>query len=184
MKNHYLISALSFLIIVLFNSCFYKKSDTSNHELEFIKKTERINQNIICREIGNILFLKDSIFLNQKKMVLLLTMSSDCAGCREKGYKFVSRINEICKGNLAFVVGMGLNEEFEKRSNGLPGKIYQDERSTIKQKLKLFHTPSLVLIDRYGKVDHVLSIFPYDDVKGYNEAEKFNEFLMAVLALN
>lgn len=181
MKIHYLI-AIVFLLFGM--SCIYKIKDTSNHKLEFIKKTERINHNMVCKEIGDLSFLKDSIFLNQRKKVLLLTMSSDCAGCREKGYEFVSRINEICKENVAIIIGTGINEGYEKRSNGLFTKMYQDERSIIKQKINLFHTPSLVLVSKNGTVDRILSIFPYDEVEGYNEAEKFDDFLMAILALN
>lgn len=183
MKMRHPISIALFFLITLFDSCAHQKDDKSKHKLEFITKAERINQNVLSKHIDNLSILEDSIFLSHGKIVLFLTIQADCSGCRRKGYQYVSRINETCKKRIAFTVGTGLNEGFEKRDNGLVGKIYQDEKSAIKQKLNLFHTPSLVLIDRGGEVNKVLSIYPYEDVEGYNEAEKFEEFLKAVTAL-
>lgn len=183
MRNRYLTFIAFFLLVALFSSCLHQKEDKSNYKLKFIRKTERINQNSSGKQLDNLSFLDDSTFLNHDKIVLLITANTDCTGCRTKGYRFVSRINETFNIKVAFIVGTGLYESFEKRYNMLIGKIYRDEKSILKQKLNLFHTPSLVLIDKNDRVDCVLSIFPYDNVDGYDEAEKFNEFIEAVIRL-
>lgn len=171
------------LIILLLGSCLPKKVNKSNHEIQFIRKTETINQNILGKKLNSLnLILGDSIILNEK-IVLLITVGSDCSGCRTKGYQFITSINNIYKNKTAFVIGTGLGMGSEKKNNSLNDKLYIDELSIIKQELNLFHTPSVVLLDKNGIVDKILGIFPYDDVEGYNEEKKFDEFLEAVLAL-
>jgi len=183
MRNFIFIHITLFLIIITFISCTYKKQNKDNYRIEFIKKAEGMNQNVLGKQLNSpIKILGDSIF-NKKKVVLLITVGSDCSGCREKGYQFISRINDSNNKRIAFIVGTGLNEKFEKQYNGMIGRMYEDEKAIIKHELNLFHTPSVVLLDQNSMVDRILGIFPYDTVDGYNEGKEFDEFIEAVLAL-
>jgi hypothetical protein len=183
MKNFLPFYLFLFFIPVILYFCTSQNDSSNNYKIDLIKKTESINQNVLGKRLNSpIEILGDSI-LNKEKMVLCITVGSDCSGCREKAYQFVSRINEIYNDKIAFIIGTGLNEKFEKQYNGMIGEIYQDEKSLIKRELNLFYTPSVILLDKNGMVDRILSLFPYDTVEGYDEEKKFDEFLEAVLAL-
>ena len=90
-----------FFTIVSFVSCTMKRNNKSNYEIEFINKTEKLNQNLFGKKLHNpTIILVDSILSNNEKMVLLLTIGSDCSGCRRKGFQFVARINEVYKQEI------------------------------------------------------------------------------------
>lgn len=168
-------------IITSLNSCLNSQQNQSKHELDFIRKTEKHNQTLLGKEIKNISkVLGDSIFQNNENKVLLITVGSDCSGCRKKGYNIITIMNNLYQQKIGFVIGFGLNEQYEKEVGYFEEPIYQDNISLINNELNLFVTPSLILLDRNNCVDKVLSIFAFDDVEGYNETKEFDDFVKAV----
>lgn len=176
MNRYYII-----LIILILSSCSNRPKNQSRHELEFIRKTEKFNQILLGKKITILpKILGDSISINNEKKVLLVTVGSDCSGCRYKGVEIISNINNLYEKKIGFVIGFGIGKQAERESNYLEEPIYHDNKSIIQHELNLFVTPSLVLLDRNNCVDKILSIFAFDDVEGYNETKEFDDFVMAV----
>jgi len=112
-----------FLFIVFTNSCSKeeKAKNSKNNRLEFIKKTEKRNSNLLNKNLDLSLLLdEDTIFSKQSsKRVIVVSMLSDCSGCRKTAYNVASRLQKSHTTPLSLVLGTDIKVSHERLNNGL-----------------------------------------------------------------
>lgn len=180
--------SLLFFIFLTLTSC--QKEDNKNDnpnktDLDFISKTENRNLALLGKKVvlSNLVQIDTLIENNKGELILVILMRSDCSGCRKTAYSVGKRIDKLLDSPISIVFGNGIGVEKERLINNLDLPYVNDSGQELKSTINLFHTPSIIFM-KDNIIQHVLSVFPFDDVLGYDEEQKITDFISDVIFID
>lgn len=149
----------------------------------FIQKIQNRNSAILDKKID----LKETLNIDSiqspgsQKTIIIVSMLSDCSGCRKTAYSVAKRINQLEGRNISYIVGTNIKVEAERANNGLSGLTYiEDTNLSLKRSIGLSHTPSIIfLVDE--KIKNILSVFPFQEVPDFDEEQQITDFISTVI---
>ncbi len=121
-----------------------------------IERFQKIRMNMIGKEIHALKSIfGDSLYVREKKMVVLLYTGFDCGSCIDKGINIAQKIDSTFNRQYVFVIGSNADFGNLQFRAGYENFIYNDAKELIRKELKFIYTPVFLALNERKYVTDV-----------------------------